>query len=176
LIPDYAEGWHAERAGAPHFDSFQESVGRWCDEAPGSPFRESRNEAIAAHLHDEALEFDEALSPEEAADVLLVLCHLTHRFRVSLDRETGNWALGVSAPRVEVPAWWLRMAVEELARPVAEHDRAGVAYYGGYIAFLLWHWCRNQGFDLMSEAARKWEVAKNRTWGPPDERGVRHHV
>lgn len=65
-------------------DQFQEAVGRWADQV----FPHSTLKSILAHLQEEVEEeLNESASPDEAADVLLLLLHYAHKRQFDLFEE-----------------------------------------------------------------------------------------
>lgn len=76
-----------------NLDMFQEEVGTWGDHT----FGRSTPQSVLAHLRDELDELTASLSPEEAADCLLLLLHFAHKRDFSLaDEAKRKFAINLS--------------------------------------------------------------------------------
>ena len=89
----------------------------------------------------------------------------------AFQREVSEWAAKTfphQTPRSKISH--LRKEIEELA----DDDGNGEEMADCFI--LLLNLAEMAGVDLMTEAQRKMEINRNRTWGAPDADGVCQHI
>lgn len=89
----------------------------------------------------------------------------------ALQREVGEWAeQAFPYSTVDSVLAHLDEEVRELlAEPSSGEEAADVF-------MLLLHLCHKQGISLALATDAKFAIIKQRQWGPPDERGVSHHI